>query len=169
MTESDILLTVAELAVAFAGFASLAGILGQRRSSDSVNVNTVRLQAMLESALVVFVFALLPFLPELFGFSETAAFRIAAVGFVTINLIRLVAFARGFSKFREGGIIMKWTVVVVSMQVTSILALLAVSIDVVGEHTAAAYILALFLILFASGVFFLRLAVGLLASQSDSS
>lgn len=58
---------------------------------------------------------------------------------------------------------------VVSMQVTSILALLAVSIDVVGEHTAAAYILALFLILFASGVFFLRLAVGLLASQSDSS
>ena len=34
MSESDVLLTIAEVAVAFAGFASLVGVLGQRSSAD---------------------------------------------------------------------------------------------------------------------------------------
>ena len=34
MPESDVLLTIAEVAVAFAGFASLVGVLGQRSSAD---------------------------------------------------------------------------------------------------------------------------------------
>jgi hypothetical protein len=60
VTESDLLLTLAEIAVAFAGFASLVSILGERQSVDHALVLSARMRAMLLSALLVTGFAVLP-------------------------------------------------------------------------------------------------------------
>lgn len=165
MAESEILLTVAELAVAFAGFASLVGILGKPTTVDAARMNAARLQAMLESALVALAFALIPLLPHLFGSSETVAWRLAAAGFGTTNLVRLWRFATRIPEIRAAGGSMGWSLVVVLAQIISVLVLLVVAVGVAGESAAAAYVLALFIALFVSGVFFQRLAVALFASQ----
>ncbi len=58
MSESDVLLTIAEVAVAFAGFASLVGVLGQRSSADDPRVIGLRMRGMLLSSLMVVAFSI---------------------------------------------------------------------------------------------------------------
>ena len=167
MPHSDILLTVAELAVAFAGFASLVGILGQPHSVDAATMNAVRLRAMLESALVALIFSLVPFLPYLFGYGAQVAWRISATGYVAINLARLWRVLRSIKDYRAIGAEIRWLAIVLSVQLVGILSLLAIVTGLAEESAAAAYVLALFMTIFASAAFFLRFAVSLLASQQS--
>jgi hypothetical protein len=48
---SDALFTVAELAIAFAGFASLAAVIGRRHGGDRPEIDALRLRNMLEASL----------------------------------------------------------------------------------------------------------------------
>jgi len=57
---SDTLLTIAELAVALAGFASLISVIGRRQNDTSRAVDSLRLKMMLEVAFRNAAFALLP-------------------------------------------------------------------------------------------------------------
>jgi len=70
VSESDILLTIAEVAVAFAGFASLVGILGHRTSADDPRVIGLRMRGMLLSSLIVIAFSIFPILLDLYGASS---------------------------------------------------------------------------------------------------
>jgi hypothetical protein len=63
MEGAELLPTLAEIAVAFAGFASLVSILGGRSSGDQLVANLVRLRGMLQSAILVLAFSFAPFLP----------------------------------------------------------------------------------------------------------
>jgi len=56
----DSLLTVAEVAVAFAGFATLAGLIGQDPSRDHPEVDAVRLRNMVTISLVVVALSFVP-------------------------------------------------------------------------------------------------------------
>lgn len=49
MIEKDILLTIAALAVALAGFSAIIGVLSTRKSSSGLKINSLRLQVMLET------------------------------------------------------------------------------------------------------------------------
>jgi len=60
MSDAEVLLLMTEVAVTFAGFASLVGIFGQRAAADDPVVLGVRMRAMLTSSLLVAGFALLP-------------------------------------------------------------------------------------------------------------
>ena len=51
MIEKDVLFTLAELAVALAGFSAIIGVLGTRKDSSHIKVNALRLQVMLETML----------------------------------------------------------------------------------------------------------------------
>jgi len=64
--EAEILLTVAEVAVAFAGFASLVSILGRGTADADPRVLSLRMRAMLISSLLVVGFSLVPVL--LYGY-----------------------------------------------------------------------------------------------------
>ena len=168
MIESDILLTVAELAVAFGGFATLAGVLGRPRSADAAYMNATRLRGMLESALLALAFALIPFVPLLFGFSQDASWRLAAAVFLVANCFRLISLFRRFATIRDAGASMGWLVTLLAAQAVSIFALLCVTVGLSGEHAGAAYVFSLFIALFVSAVLFLRLATALLASQAPN-
>lgn len=64
--DSDILLTIGEIAVAFAGFAGIASILARGHKSLDPGVNALRLHNMVDIALSVVVMAFAPlFLSEL--------------------------------------------------------------------------------------------------------
>lgn len=165
MTESDILLTVAELAVAFGGFATLAGVLGKPRSADAAYMNAARLRGMLESALLALAFALLPFVPLLFGVGQDASWRLSAAAFLVANCFRLFSLYRRFASVRAAGASTGWLAIVLAAQSVSIFILLGVAVGLAGQHAGASYVLSLFIALFVSAVFFLRLAQSLLASQ----
>lgn len=53
MPEVDILLTTAEVAVAFAGFASLVTILGRRSAHVDPRITELRFRGMLTNSLLV--------------------------------------------------------------------------------------------------------------------
>jgi hypothetical protein len=89
MQDAELLPTLAEIAVAFAGFASLVSILGGRSSGEQLAANIVRLRGMLQSAVFVLAFSLAPFLPARFGASDEISWRIAGVAFALFTLIPL--------------------------------------------------------------------------------
>jgi len=85
LSESEILLTISELSVAFAGFASLASILGQRFSKDDPRLDAGRLLNMLTASLAITVLSLAPLLPMLLEWSPRTAWGASgAVGLATM-------------------------------------------------------------------------------------
>ena len=62
MIDTDTLLTLSEVAVAFAGFASIASALTQRSSTIDPRVNALRLHNMVDFSLTVVVVCLIPVL-----------------------------------------------------------------------------------------------------------
>lgn len=62
MEGSDTLLTVAEISVAFAGFAGIASVVARSRESVDSRVNAVRLHNMVDIALSVVLLAFAPIL-----------------------------------------------------------------------------------------------------------
>ena len=169
MPESDILLTVAELSVAFAGFATLAGVLGKPRSAEAAYMNASRLRGMLESAVLALVFALIPFVPILFGLEIDLSWRLAAGAFLLANGARQFFLFRRLPIIRVAGASTIWLNIILVAQTVSSFVLLGVAVGLAGEHASAAYVLSLFITLFASAVFFLRLAETVLASQKPDS
>ncbi len=86
MEHSDTLLTIAELAVALAGFASLVSVIGRRQSNISHAVDSIRLRMMLEVAFRNAAFALLP-LPFLqLAPSDPIVWRISSGLYVVVTV-----------------------------------------------------------------------------------
>ena len=96
MTHEGWLQTLAQVAVALAGFSGLlAGV--RHRSEQESRINVTRVRTIIETSLPILALSLLPTLLHGLGASEIAAFRISAVVFLT-GLIPLGI--RGFLRFR---------------------------------------------------------------------
>ena len=95
MDESEILLTVAEIGVALAGFASLAAILGRRDKHTDPLVNAIRLRGLLDAGLSTMMLALIGVLMMKIGGPSDWVWRAAAViGLVFVGTIGAAAFRR---------------------------------------------------------------------------
>ncbi len=94
MPISDALFLIAELGVAFAGFASLVAIIGRRQGRDDPIVDASRIKSMLECALAVAAFALAPLLLHESGISLQSSFRLCAVLFAACGVLFAIVFAR---------------------------------------------------------------------------
>ena len=108
MDETDILLTVAEIGVALAGFASLAAILGRRDKHTDPLVNAIRLRGLLDAGLSAMLLALIGVLMLKVGGPGSWVWQAAAgVGLLIVSTIGTAAFRReklrrhlpGFRKF----------------------------------------------------------------------
>jgi hypothetical protein len=73
-----LLLTTAEIAVAFAGFASLVGVLLRRSDLDLREHVVNPLRVMLDYALIALFTCLVPFLPMIAGASEPTIWRFSS-------------------------------------------------------------------------------------------
>ena len=155
MVESDVLLTIAEVAVAFAGFASLVGILGHRTSVDDPRVLGVRMRAMLLSSLLVVAFAILPIIVARYGASPdfiwtaSSLVLLAATWSYLLWLVRsLVRLGRSVTPNR-----IQRLVILPTLQVTATALAVGVVANVVLANPAV-YLTTLALLLFQSGFAF---------------
>ena len=156
MSDSDVLLTIAEVAVAFAGFSSLVSILGRRNSLDDPRVLGVRMRAMLLSSLVVVAFSILPVIlgrygttPELVWRSSSVALLAASGIFFVWVLMSFRALGRAaMMRTRVQSFLIAPTVL---LTLTSLIALLVANVILARSEI---YLTALLLVLFQSGFTF---------------
>ena len=95
MDETDILLTVAEIGVALAGFASLAAILGRRYKHTDPLVNAIRLRGLLDAGLSTMLLALIGVLMVKIGGPSDWVWRGASIaGLLFVSTIGVAAFRR---------------------------------------------------------------------------
>lgn len=75
MDARDTLALFAQISVAFAGFGGLAGLFAPRLAGDAAALASVRLRAVIEWALVVVAFSLLPLVVADLGADGNGAWR----------------------------------------------------------------------------------------------
>ncbi len=169
MEGSDVLLAVAEVSIAFAGFTSIVGVLGHRVGEGWGAEYRLRLWLMIESSLATLFFSLLPFIPFHFAFDETVVWasasssmaiflfvHLAVVGARLRVLYRLGQWSTQRFESLNGGLILL-TMVVQSMNA------LAIGFD----RSFGPYLLGLILLLALASMHFVALLVAVYSLAPD--
>ena len=87
MEHGEFLFTIAEVAVAFVGFASIVGILGRRSTSSPSSLNALRMRIMVLHGLVVVAFSLVPYLLYSYGVDGVSVWRASSGLYVIVSAI----------------------------------------------------------------------------------
>ena len=93
MEGSDVLLAICEVSIAFAGFASIVGVLGQRGGGCWDAEDTFRLWLMIESSLATLFFSLLPFSLHYFSLVDTTVWGVSSGAMATFMLVHMIVVA----------------------------------------------------------------------------
>ena len=159
MIEKDVLFTVAELAVALAGFSAIIGVLSTRRGSIDLQVNSLRLQVMLETCFMVAAASLMPVLLEQFGVASSVLWRTASAAFLCLA-IPFEFIARKRTRGMPNLTLTKINTNTVNwgISIASDLILIAILFGLVGPYPEAFYLLALLLQLVVAGIIFIQFA-----------
>lgn len=103
MAGSDVLLTIAEVAIAFAGFGSIVVVFGQRTSGRWSRADLFRLAAMIQASLITLLFAFLPICLSFLGVREPAAWVAASILLAgVVSLLTFVSHLRARRPLRCG-------------------------------------------------------------------
>jgi len=159
MIERDVLFTLAELAVALAGFSAIIGVLSTQKRSSDVRVNSLRLQVMLETCFMVVAASLIPVLLDQFNTAPGVLWRAAAVAFLCMA-IPYEFVARNRTKDMPNMTLTKMNINTVNwgLSITADLVLVAIVFGLVGAYSEAFYLVALLLQLTLSGILFVQFA-----------
>jgi len=157
LDHSDTLLTIAELGIALAGFATLATAIARRHDGQTHALGN-RLIQMLEVALRNVAFAVLP-LPFLMTFAaDPTLWRVGS------GLYAVTVTAHGFFLNHRGGFFTKgWLGISNGVLIaTTLLVALVNVLGLAGSNAFSLYVANLLLGLGASGLMFLSVAQGVL-------
>lgn len=157
--EADLLRTIAQISIAFAGFAGVVAAFGTFRLAPEVTAFRVRM--MVKIALATLLFSLLPFLPVEFGLSESDGWRVSAPLFA-LGMVALSFQAwTGLRPLFRAGLLdtQKHATVVYSIGATLIVALFASATERVAPYAPAVYVSGLFFGLAMSSYYFIMLMI----------
>jgi hypothetical protein len=159
LQDRDVLLVSAEVAVTFAGFASLVALFGSRASRDGLHIDGNRLRTMVACSLLVVALALFPFVPLRYGFSEALVWRISSAALLLGGIWLTSRIARDYGAVRAAGIrIQLFIRVLNSGLVFAALGLALANLFGASDPWAAAnYLAGLLALLALAGVQFARL------------
>lgn len=166
----DTLHVVAELAVAFAGFASLVSIIGSRRGRDAPNIDAARIRSMLEASLLVAAFALVPILIFHSGLPTSASWRASSGMFAIAAAVIMVLQARRTylatdpAGYRPSA---SWLITTIALWTVTLSTLIATALGAV-KNAAFGYGVALFAFLVFAALLFIRLIASLLAGPDSN-
>lgn len=166
MPLTETLHLVAELAVAFAGFASLVSIIGSRRGRDAPEIDASRIRSMLEASLLVAAFTFAPILAHEAGLSVSASWRASSGLFATAAAPVMALQSRRAYAFTGFRMSRSWQASALALWVATLAAVLGTAFGVV-ENAGFGYVLGLFVYLAYAGLLFVRLVVSLLEGAPD--
>lgn len=159
MIDKDILFIFAELAVALAGFSAIIGVLSSRRGSADLQMNSLRLQVMLETCFMVAAAALIPLLLDKFNIGHSILWRVASAAFLCVA-IPFEFVARNRTKNLPKMTLSKFNVNTVNwaLSIGADLLLVVILISTMSTWSEALYLVALFLQLTLAGILFVQFA-----------
>ncbi|HEV2593587.1 MAG TPA: hypothetical protein VGU01_00105 [Sphingomicrobium sp.] len=165
---SDLYISIAPVAAAFAGFGSIASGLGQRRGGDDARVDAMRLGSMLPASLSATLLALLPATLAGLLANEEGAVRVSAF----VAILAIVYFApisarralriRGFAGFNVAGAIANIACTFLALAAFA-LCLLAIP----ANRVEALYLLGLMGLLGSSVIMFSRVIASMLRPHNE--
>jgi hypothetical protein len=156
--DADTLLTIAEIAATFAGFAALVSALGRRATSGRALHDLLRLRLVIATSLIVVVAALVPSALARFDLAEDTVWRIAALTFVLLTYAEIASFLMSYRPVRE-----EFAPDVVAAGVAFVLqivvqaALVTILVDAAIAYHDALYVTALVAMLCTAAFVFMRL------------
>jgi len=74
----DLLMTIVQVSATFAGFSGIIGLFRRSRTLSDVGIGALQVRAVVEISLIATGLALLPFIPNGFGASETLTWRLCS-------------------------------------------------------------------------------------------
>ncbi len=158
MNDSDALLTIAEIAATFAGFAALVSVLGRRARSGRAVHDLLRLRLVIATSLIVVVAALVPSALARFELAIEDVWRLAALVFLALVYAEIVAFVATYRPVRESFQPDRVAVAVAGiLQVLVQIALITVLTGVAPALDDALYVGALVAMLCTAAFVFMRL------------
>jgi len=159
MEHADLLQTIAQISIAFAGFAGVVAAFSKFRLDPEAAIFRIRLMVVV--ALVTLLFSLFPLLPPNFGLSESDSWRISAFLFsLTIISISIWSWVRLRFLYQAGLLnTQKITIVWYLAAVILIIALFVTISGRIDSFTPAIYITALFFGLALCSFYFIMLIV----------
>ena len=161
MEYSDTLLTIAEISVALAGFATLASVIGPSQVDELRNLAALRLQMMLEVSLLNMAFALVP-LPFIGSIPDPAIWRIASA----LHLIVVsgaVAYSIRRARSQPLAFDQPWiTAATMTLATASLLASVGNAFGLGGSQAFSLYLGSLVINLVQSGILFMAVAGSIL-------
>lgn len=100
LPQTDALLSIAEIAATFAGFAALVTVFGRRRVAGAAVHDLLRLRLVIATSVVVVVTALVPVALAGYGLDATLAWRIAACTFLALTYLAIGSFIASYRPVR---------------------------------------------------------------------
>jgi len=163
LNEFDVLLVIAQLAVAFAGFASLSTAFGDRGRPQETRVDAGRLTNMLVVSLCTAILALAPTIPALFRFSDAVVWRsCAAAAIVTMLLFAPGVVMRTRRMKLYAGFSPATNSINLGLAAIAALAFAACASGIPGLRLSAVYVTALVTMLAICALVFFRVIASLL-------
>jgi hypothetical protein len=155
----DILLTLAEVSVAFAGFAGVVAVFGRRDPGTWSFADRFRFFALVYSSLSSLLLCVLPFGLFAFGIAESSVWRslstLAALCSIVVFVLALRRLRAASSSDRAG---FTWIVMPVSISIGA--AVLALNVyNATVSATFGPFLLAVIFLLVASSFLFARMLV----------
>jgi hypothetical protein len=74
----DLLMTIAQVSATFAGFSGVIGVFRRANSLSELETGALQVRAVVELSVLATGFALIPFIPDGFGVSETLTWRLCS-------------------------------------------------------------------------------------------
>lgn len=163
MDALDHLATIAEVAIALAGFSALVSILGTGFGREKSQLEASRLQMMLEASLFVVMLALLPSVLFEFDLDEGVAWRTSAALFLLLDLVASVSMTIRMRGLPWAPADYKTGYLVGSLSLAADAAVVIVLLGFAADRAAALYLLALYLNVALSAILFIRFAASAFA------
>ncbi|MFK8050530.1 MAG: hypothetical protein AB8B81_19060 [Halioglobus sp.] len=169
MHEFDFLFVVAEIAVAFTGFAGLVAVLARRadRCLEHERLDSSRLESALSISLLTAGFALFPDLPLQLGLSPEHAFRLASICFLVVSAPLFFRFTvLQVAQYRKAKVDLP--ISYLANSAIYFCHLIILGLCAAGLIDGKYYLVAVFLLLYISATGFLRVFVSLAQSNLAS-
>jgi hypothetical protein len=166
LEDRDVLLTIAEIATAFAGFATVAAVFSDK-VDDATSANVLaRFRTLLTYSLLTIVLCLAPFVPHWYGHSTETAWRISSWFLGALVSIVNVAMAFITREARPNVSKLPYIAAYIAWALAAWVPVLLAGMSIAGVgRVSANYLVALVLVLLLAGVAFILVIAAVLKSS----